>query len=492
MAAAGGHRRIRTPAAAAALTLAIVLLTGALASVLVYYESPVLSYPQRPLIALEESNDVERVNVSLGVNATNASITVNASSDTGYIIGLLYRAAVYWSSFDTDPFAEGILYVKNPDANCNWTWNPAGYVTLVAYSRAASEGGECIALVNRTLDASPHNYINYVFRVREGFGYIDTIYYGPLAAGAFYTVGAQEVVSDFWNFFGYNDNTTIWLYDGATWTLLAYYDRNIRIYKNVWYDMTSFRNDTSGRLALYSGTGEIVSAYDSTIDVKYGGIGGYYTSGANLTIDFDLLLITVGAPPFYVNVTGLEPGWYVRILDSQGNVLADGTAQGETLALEAWRWKFAANATIEVYTDSTLATLVASGTFDWVVGGDLYLVSNSTSGASLNLFNAYNEDPSTTYYVGVRLLNFTPVNGSFSNISIWATVADASTGRIEVANGIVYSSDTGLVALPPQYRVYVYIFASGDPGSRALLELRFYYEVGGVRVEYPVLVEVEV
>ncbi len=481
--------RMKPSMFSAAVTLLLILSLKTLASVFIYYNISLLASPVSPLVKLGTSNDPSYVSVSLGVNRTNASIVVNASSTTNYTIGLEYRAAVYWSSFDTDPFASGEIYVKNPDTACNWSWDPNGYISVSATGTAASEGGECIVLVNRTVDASQHVYINYVFRINGGDGYVDTIFYGDpnVSPGEFYTVGVNAT---YFIFGYYRASATAWYYNGANWVFLNT-TRLSLIRGGVWYDLTSYRDDITGLLTLESGAqNRILTAVETSVDVKRAGVGVYYLGGGTFSVDFDLLLITVGAPPYYVNVTGLQPGWYVRILDSNGNVLANATSNGDTVSLEAWQWKFARNATIEVYTDQTLTTLIARATFAWIVGGDRYRVSNSTLQV-FNLFNYTSLDSSYTYSTGMRLVNYTIVSGNFSNISLWVQVADSVSSRIEIVNGtLTTSNETSPVQLPPQYTGYAYIAVSADPGSEARLKVRLYYEIGGVRVEYPVEVTV--
>lgn len=469
------------------LLLFIILFTvSVFAHVFVYYPVTIETRVQKPPVLLVESNDVEIVDTRLGVNKTNATINVTlAGQDTPYFIGLLRRTAVYWSDFNTNPFETGDLYVYNPSAQCSWTWNPAGYITLVATGTADSEGGECIVALNRTLTISPNIYVNYNFRIRYGLGFADVIFRTCPQGTAYYTVGAYDYSDSFF----INDYISIFLYDGTGWNLLNYTNNNIYIYKNIWYDMTAKRSDDTGLLALASGTSWLLTAHDNTVDVECAGIGGYYDSGSNFTVDFDLLLVTLGAPPFYVNVTGLQPGWYVRILDSQGRPLANATANGPTVSLDAWQWKFAENATIEVYDSSTLGTLLARSTFRWVVGGDLYIVSNAQNGVSVNLVNA-NNTGGETYYAGLRLESYS-VNGTFYNVTLWAAVGDQETSRIEVINGsLATAANTTSVPFPPGYEARVYIYVNAESGGVMVLDLRFYYSIGGVIVEYPVNVTI--
>jgi len=458
------------------------------ASVYVLYPANLTLQPVEPPVVLSASNDGEYVSTSLGPAGASANVTVSLPG--GYAIGLASRAAVYWSSFDSNPFASGDLYVLNPDPACSWSWSSQGYVSVAATGTAGSEGGECIALVNRTATISQRIWVNYVFRIDSGSGYADIVLRESAEPGrAFYTISAFEI-SDY-DRYG-NDYAQIYLYNGNSWSLLS--SSRVSIYRGVWYDMTAYRDDSTGEAALYSGTNLVVSATDTSVDVGSVGLGVYY-SADTFQVDFDMLLVTVGASPYYVNVTGLQPGWYVRILDSNNNVLASATASGDTVSLEAWQWKFAPNATIEVYTDSSMSTLVARATFEWVVGGDLYRVSQPSTGVTLNLVNANNTLAGVDFNASMRLDAYETVAGSFSNISVWleSPSGPETSTPIVVSYGRVVSGETSWVGLPGQYQVRAYIHVEGDPGSVAVLNLTLRYTLqGAVTVEYPVNVEVEV
>jgi hypothetical protein len=476
---------LRIAAAALLAVLAAVLAAPtAVSGVVSVIPGGVSLEPVEPPLVLSESSDADHVATSLG--PASASATVNVSVPPGYVIGLASRAAVYWSSFDSDPFTSGDLYVLNPNSNCEWSWDPSGYVTVTATGTAPDEGGECIALINRTANAAPTIWVNYVFRIDQGSGYADIVLRGDNESGSpFYTISAFEI-SDYLG----SDYAEIYLYDGSAWSRLA--STQVAIYRGYWYDMTAYRDDSTGQLALYSGTDQVVSASDSSVDVGVVGLGVFY-SADTFQVDFDEVLITVGASPYYVNVTGLQPGWYVRILDQGGNVLASGTASGPTLSLDAWSWKFAPNATIEVYTDSSMATLVARATFRWIVGGDLYVVSQPSSGVTYNLINAYNRG-AAWYNVSLELESYS-LEGTVSNISIWAESPGSaeSSSPIMIVGGDAVYNETSWVEVPSQYEARIYIYVQAEPGSQTLLHLLVRYTLqGAVTVYYPVEVNVTV
>ena len=455
-------------------------------SVIVFLPANVSVSPVEPPVVLSPSNDVDYVDTGLGPAGASANVSIALPS--GYVIGLESRAAVYWSGFDSDPLASGDLYVLNPDPACSWSWSPSGYLSVTATNTASSEGGECIVLVNRTAAVSPRVWVNYAFRIDQGSGYADVVLrQAPDASSPYYTVSAFEI-SDY-DLLG-QDYAEIYLYSGGSWSRLA--STQVTIYRGYWYDMTAYRDDSTGEVSLYSGTSRVVSATDTSVDVGVVGVGVYY-SADTFQVDFDYLLITLGASPYYVNVTGLQPGWYVRILDQDNNVLASATATSDTVSLDAWSWKFAPNATIEVYTDSTMSTLIARATFNWVVGGDLYRVSQPATGVTLNLANANNTLATTTFNISLRLESYT-ANNTVDNITIWieSPGAAGTSTPIQIIAGTPATTETSWVTLPPQYQARIYIHIQAPPATTATLQLTLRYTINNaVTVTYPITTTIQ-
>jgi len=444
------------------------------------------AYPQDPPVELDYPPANQIVNVTLGVNKTNASILVNLTATASKTIVLDHRSAVYWDDFDTDPFADGRMYVKNPDPNCIWYWEN-GYIGVNSTNVASTEGGECIALVNMTVAYNTTIYASFFYRV-EGLGDIEAIFYSdPNSEAPFYTAGFRRDRRSV----GYY--ALIYYYDGTNWQNLNATEVNT-IRRLVWYDATGARNDVTGWIAVINGTRIETQAYDTLSNISAVGVGTYFIRAAlgsdYFTVHFDNLLVTVGHPPYYVNVTGLEAGWYVVIRDSQGNVLAEGVADGPTLVLESWQWKMAANATIEVYNDTTATQLVAAANFTWVLGGDRFLVADAARTA-VDVLSIVNVDGGSGYYVGLRLLNYTIVSGDFVNVSLWVESVAGNTSRIEILGGVLASApETSSVYVASGSQASLMVWVEAAAGSEMLLELRVYYVVGGVRVEYPVQLRV--
>jgi len=465
-----------------AITLVFLSLLLAQASVLVYNPMYSTTIPQDPPVVFDYPPAAPTVTVELGANKTNASVLLNLTGAASKTLILDYRSAVYWDDFDTDPFADGRMYVKNPDPACTWYWEN-GYIGVNSTGLAATEGGECIALVNKTIDYNDTVYVSTFYRVL-GLGYIDSIFYSDPA-----TSNAPYYAEGYYRGRRGAGNATIDYYNGADWINLNFTAFG-NIARNVWYDLTGARNDVTGWLAVFNATNLEASAYDTSTNVTAVGVGSWYVRYAigtpYYTVYFDKLLVTVKHPPYYVNVTGLQAGWYVVIRDSQGNVLADGVANGSTLVLEAWQWKMAANATIEVYNDTTAAELVASATFPWVLGGDRFLVSDAARTA-VDVLSIVNVDGGNGYYVGLRLLNYTIVAGDFGNVSLWVESPAGNTSRIEIIGGVLFSGpETSSVYLDPGSQASLLVWVEAVAGSEMILSLIVYYEVGGVRVEYPV------
>jgi len=121
---AGGGRSAK---ALPAITLVLLSLLLAQAHVIVYNPMYSSTIPQEPPIVFEYPPAAPTVTVELGANKTNASVLLNLAGTASKTIVLDYRSAVYWDDFDTDPFADGRMYVKNPDPACTWYWEN-GYI----------------------------------------------------------------------------------------------------------------------------------------------------------------------------------------------------------------------------------------------------------------------------------------------------------------------------------------------------------------------------
>jgi len=166
-------------------------------------------------------------------------------------------------------------------------------------------------------------YVSFSFRV-WGLGFIDAVFYSsndPATSAPYYAEGFHRLKNR-----------------GSSYASIVYFDGNNefnlshvyfdRIRRGIWHDfLTSARNDATGWLAVFNATNLEASAYDTSTNVTAVGVGANYTRFAIIrgtrqpyTVHFDRLLVTVGHPPYYVNVTGLQAGWYVVIRDSQGNV----------------------------------------------------------------------------------------------------------------------------------------------------------------------------
>ncbi len=428
------------------------------------------------------------VSTSLGLNRTSANVTVEVN--VSYVIALVHRSAVYWSNFTRDPFETGELIPLTG----SWSWN-GEEVVLTLSGWPSGYGGEAIALFNVTLPESYNTiYIEYDFRFgsTRGYGWADTIFMLS-DRSSFYTVGVH------WNgstlFFSYYPIFYIEVYEyNGSWTLLNSTQAIGQGSVTSSYDMTSFFEPAVRRLGMASGTDVLLVAYGDRSDVAALGIGGYLDpdSPSTLTIYFDYVIVTVDVMPFTVNVTGLQPGWTVDILDENNNRVASGTADSTgTAVIDFWHVKFLPNATIVIY--DSWGNPIASQRFDWVVGGDVYRLYNPLEeGFSSTVLEAANNS-TQTFTAWLRLRGFSVEKGTVYTLNVTVEAPGSKPLlNITIVNGAVVSSIAGPVTLYPGYSSYVGIYVNASMNTSVVLYLDYVYGMDGVTVYYPVKLQVQV
>jgi len=122
---------------------------------------------------------------------------------------------------------------------------------------------------------------------------------------------------------------------------------------------------------LYDSSGSLMasaSASDSAVNPSYIGL---IVDGKDKDTVFDDLVVTSGADPRYVVVSGLEAGWRVQLLDSSMSLCAEAAADANGVAtLSVINCSILRNATIRVLDQS--GNTVIQKTLPAIVGGDTY------------------------------------------------------------------------------------------------------------------------
>ncbi|UNQ73009.1 InlB B-repeat-containing protein [Infirmifilum sp. NZ] len=163
----------------------------------------------------------------------------------------------------------------------------------------------------------------------------------------------------------------------------------IRSYTDKWHKLATSQNKTlSGNwytlylefsagqqnsisAYLYDSDGNLMasaSASDSAVNPSNIGL---IVDGKDKDTVFDDLVVTSGADPRYVVVSGLEASWRVQLLDSSMSLCAEAAADASGVArLSVINCTVLRNATIRVLDQS--GNTVIQKTFPVVVGGDTY------------------------------------------------------------------------------------------------------------------------
>jgi len=431
------------------------------------------------------------VTVNLYNYGTAADVYAGAAID----LVLERRSAVFYDTFDADPFASGNLTILT----CTWYYNAtAGAVTISASQRARTYGGECIAYAN--VDVSQYAtagrtvYVAFlvwrsVFR-NSGTHYFDSVYINT-AQGTLYTIGWQN--TPLTGRTGDSVSSTIYYYSGATgFVQLGYSSLGtsyVTEYDYLTYVASAVNFSSWTAIHWFNGNVLTSAAIGSSYRMYINRAGlGYWTSTTLVsgTVYFDNLVVTVDAPPWFVNVTGLPEGWRVVLKNSTGGVVSQAVADSSGLAVlnaapppyvdltvnPGFRDGFIfPGATIEVY--DWRGNLVLSKTFDYVVGGDLYRL-----GFSGNLLRVDSALAGSSF--GAKLVL---VGTNCSSVRWWLYLYLVNTSNhystpINITAGTVYSSETGVIVMTARSDgvagyVYGYAFVPSGYVCEADVELRY-------------------
>jgi len=298
---------------------------------------------------------------TLASNGTVTAVgTITILSRTA-TIDLYSRENIFYNdTFDTDPFINRRLI----NLSCVWSYDPVNRnIYIRVTSRPPTYGGECIAVVNMTLPSSGTIYVASIIRVNTGEGYAEIALVRD--SSAFYTLGAH------FSTFPVRRAYEIWRYYKGIWSRLARSTDRTLSY-NVNYNFVSEYTFNTGYMALWSNRTQKVTATDTRFSPIQAAPSIYYESG-ELYVVFDNLVITINAPPWFVNVTNVPIGWRVVLRDASGNIISNGKSTGGNVSLDVWDYFIVSNGTIEVYDDR--GVLVGARTFNYIMGGEVYRVS---------------------------------------------------------------------------------------------------------------------
>jgi FlaG/FlaF family flagellin (archaellin) len=283
---------------------------------------------------------------------------------------------LYYDAFDTDPFTTG--RVINITCNASWSWDPVEKAILFdGKERSTTYGGECfLEFQNSTSPLNGTIYASTIIKFIDGEGWAEIALIQN--ESALYTLGIfMDQEAEGKTSRGYE----IWRFlekEKEEWKQLAQRSDPSLSY-NVTYHIVASYTYGEGLLAIYvNSTDPKVTAVDKSIIPLRVGLTGTYPSEAHkrpaaakpLKVYFYNLVITVNAPPWFTNITGVPVGWSVVLKNSTGSVVASGVSTNGTVTLSMWNNLIVPNGTIEVYDEN--GNLVVTRTFDYVVGGEVY------------------------------------------------------------------------------------------------------------------------
>jgi hypothetical protein len=428
------------------------------------------------------------VSVSLENQGTKATATVNVP---GLDIVLDKRSAIFFDTFDTNPFTAGKMIA----VSCTWGWDSTTKaITISANARGSSQYGyECIAVAN--IDIS--QYVTTGRRVfiatlvwRGSFSwsgtpyfYFDTIY---LSGSRFYRIGFRNDIRS--GRTGDQITSQIMYWTGSSWTTIASQslgisttlEANFLSYVVSWIDFSAWY--------VYHWNQTVLTQALITPDYRFSpsqvGVG-YLTSTTFVTgtVYFDNLVVTVDAYPWLVNVTNVPSGWRVVLKNATGYVVSQAVADSSGVAFlnvappkvdltvyPNYRDGFIiAGGTIEVYDDG--GNLVTSKKFDYVVGGDVYRLSGFRG--NVLRVDSTSTQPFQAYLV---LTRYTGCSNSY----VWLYLVNTSStlsSPITIYRGSPTSTQTTILIMRSINGVagYIYAVAYVPKGTSCSLLLEFMY-----------------
>jgi hypothetical protein len=298
---------------------------------------------------------------------------------------------------------------------------------------------------------------------RSGFNilptlYADTVYIDTISR-RFYTIGFENRVQS--GRTGDLLSSTIYYWNGSSWSSIAsrYIGRSYTLESYYMSYVASSINFTSWFAYQWNQTILANATIPSGSRITPNRVGiGYWVNTTDVEgiLYFDNFIVTVDAPPWFVNVTGLSPGWYAVLKNSTGGLVANATAGVDGVAVlnvaprlvdllvnPDYRDGFIfPNGVIEVYDDK--GELVASTGPTLILGGDVY----SLSQPSLRVLRVDSTLTNQPFQAKLTLTSLSGCSDTYLELYIVNTTNTYSTPII-IRWGIIESQETSVIYLTP-------------------------------------------
>ncbi|MEM1640008.1 MAG: hypothetical protein QW065_05035 [Acidilobaceae archaeon] len=460
----------------------------------------------RPHVWFEDPR-TPNVVVTLYRNKTIAEVSVN----TNYRLIRIHRSAVFFDTFDSDPFAGR----RMTSLTCTWGWSSSyGTISISAGSRGHPRWDrECIALAE--LDVSSY--------AREG----RKIYIASLAWRTGYdaspSIRADSVYVNTTKYMFYRVGFNATIISGRTGdmisstilygtTVLDHVPLGVRLTLEYYYlsqvvTAINFRTWTAEHwnvtMLNYVNIGDTQRFYPDRVGVGY----RTDTSQVSGTFYFDNFLVTLDKPPWFVNITNLPDGWRARIVPRQGSPVFEATSIGGLASIPVWAPQldlstvtYSAstdygfvfrNARIEVLDER--GNIVYSAVFDYVIGGDVYRF-----GFEGDILHVYSSSSTGFYLKLTALSTYCTGPGTRTTLSLTSQSGNVAPSYIVLKDGVLLTNSTGIlyVSPPPQwstswFAAKIKMKAFSPSGVSCRLELILEQWVSeGVKAYYPITLTV--
>jgi hypothetical protein len=389
---------------------------------------------------------VEAVNVSGNILQGGGGDVAAAdgsylSVEPSYFLALAEDNAILYDDFEENPLDTRLVVVSG-----SWSWkSDCGYSGACIYQGLRSSGKsnekakaeEYIAYFGLSpIYAEDEVYVlvHVEHRNPKKNSWADLILYQD--PSRFYTLGSNKEKKN---------SIDIWKYDGS-FERLDSKEGDIKI--NRWYAYLAHYVRTTGFIKIsvyYIDEPEEVklvgtaSTNNTELSPIYVGLGT-----SNEKAYFDNIVVS-RANPRYVNVTGLGPGWTVKLYDAGGRLVAEATDDdGDGLAsLDVIAAPILKSGRLEVYDAD--GTLLLNYTFTDgepypIIGGNVYRVGRY---AVLDVYTSLDRPDLIT----TLELNLTVRFWADSELNYTLYVYDHVLEKMVAVQGGVYTPDMGSVTL---------------------------------------------
>ena len=375
-------------------TLTIIAVMGCLLVISLTYYVIFVGYDAivNTLNNKPKTHPIESGSSSNSTLSTTSKTPTNLTVTLGgvvYNITREHRSAIWWSDFDVDPIATGEAIVISGD----WSWEDGNLKAVLTGRPPNPPNAALIYFPNINIPSCKYLFVEILARhnvtdstigdhvddsdIRVGIAFLQD-------ENNYYATYMTTIDDPYRGVVRRHKGQIVQYVNGQETNILRLSDEMYLVTAGAffdnggYYDIRALYNFSDDSLSMtFAGLIFFSPAKPTALlSINYIGLATSWLSG-NLPIGvwFDRMVVSVDHPPNIVYVRNLRSGYYVELLDGEGNIVNSGYANATGVAkIDLTGILFVKNAVIRVYTNSSKAQLIASAQFSEVIGGDIYTV----------------------------------------------------------------------------------------------------------------------